>query len=86
LVGSHTYFKLSRNLIFLVKALGIEFLAQVGILDMEGTRHIGWKKAEDLGLEGEKKEEWNNYVKGLVGSGYELNNDKDFLLWSWDTK
>jgi hypothetical protein len=44
------------------------------------------EKAEDLGLEGELLIEWNNYIKGLVGSGFELNNDKDLLLWSWDTK
>jgi hypothetical protein len=37
---------------------------------------------EALGLEGEQKEEWNNYVKGLVGLRYELNNEKDILLWS----
>jgi hypothetical protein len=86
LVGSHTYFKLSRNLILVLKAQGIEFLAQAGNLDLENTRHSRWKKAEDLGLEGEQIEEWNNYVKGLVGSGFELNNEKYLLLWSWDTK
>jgi hypothetical protein len=31
MVGSHTYFKLSRNLILALKAQGIEFLAQAGI-------------------------------------------------------
>jgi hypothetical protein len=86
MVGSHTYFKLSRNLILALKAQGIEFLAQAGTFDLEDTRHTRWKKVEALGLEGEQKEEWNNYVKGLVGSGYELNNEKYILLWSWDTK
>jgi hypothetical protein len=50
------------------------------------TRLPRWKKAWDLGLEGELIEKWNNYVKGLVGSGFELNNEKDSLLWSLDTK
>jgi hypothetical protein len=80
LVGAHTYFKLSRNLILSLKAQGIEFIAQTGTLDLEGTRHTSWKKAEDLGLEEEQKDEWNNYVKGLVGLGYELNNDTYILL------
>jgi hypothetical protein len=53
---------------------------------LEDTSYIRWKKAETLGLEGEQKEEWNNFVKGLVGSGFELNNEKDTLMWSWDTK
>jgi hypothetical protein len=41
-----------------------------------------WKKVEDLGLEGEILYEWNNYIKGFVGSVFELNNDKDIFLWS----
>jgi len=53
---------------------------------VENTRLPRWKLAEDIGLEGELLEEWNNYVKGLFGSGFELNNEKDLLLWSWDTK
>jgi len=53
---------------------------------LEVTRHTRWKKDEALGLEGEKKEECNNYVNGLFGLGYELNIAKDILMWSWDTK
>jgi hypothetical protein len=68
-----------------LKAQGIEFLAQAGSIDLEGTSFSRWKKAETFGLEGEKKEEWTNYIKGLVSSGIELNNEKDILLWSWDT-
>ena len=49
---------------------------------MANIRLPRWKMAGDLGLEGELIEEWNNYVKGLVGSGFELNNEKDSLLWS----
>ena len=70
------------NLIFLLKAQGLEFLAQVGTLDLESTRHTRWIKAEALGLEGELKVEWNNYLRGLVSSGFELNNDKELLMWS----
>jgi hypothetical protein len=84
--GSHTYYKCSRNLLYILKAQGIEFLAQVGTIDLEHTSHIRWKKAETLGLEGGHKEEWNNYVEGLVGYGFELNTEKDTLMWSWDTK
>ena len=53
---------------------------------MEVTIYTSWKKDEILGLEGEQKEEWNNFVKGLVGSVFVLNNEKYTLLWSWDTK
>jgi hypothetical protein len=31
-------------------------------------------------------EEWKNYVKGLVSTGINLKDDKDTLIWSWDTK
>jgi hypothetical protein len=86
MIGSHTYYNLSRNLVLALKAQGIEFLAQAGNQDVENTRLPRWKKAEDIGLEGELLDEWNNYVKGLVGSGFELNNEKYLLLWSWDTK
>jgi hypothetical protein len=86
LIGSHTYYKLSRNLISVLKEKGIEFLAQAGTGSMENTRHTSWKKAELLGLDGELREEWNFFLKGLIGSGFELNSDKDTLLWSWDTK
>jgi hypothetical protein len=38
-----------------------------------------------LGLDGDQKEEWDNFIKGLIGSGIELNNEKYILLWSWHT-
>jgi hypothetical protein len=69
-----------------LKAQGIEFLAQAGSIVLEGLSFTRWKKEESLGLEGELKEEWTNYIKGLVSSGIELNNEKDRLMWSWDTK
>jgi hypothetical protein len=53
---------------------------------LEDTSYLRWKNVETLGLEGEQKEEWNIFVKGLVGSRFELNNEKDTLMWSWDTK
>jgi hypothetical protein len=86
MVGSHNFYQLSRNLISKLKDLGFEFLAQVGTVDLENSRQTGWIKAEVLGLEGDLKDEWNNYVKGLVSLGIELNKDKDLLMWSWDTK
>jgi hypothetical protein len=86
IVGSHSYYKLSRNLIHTLKLLGIEFLAQVRNLDMDELRHTSWKNVESLGLVGEISEEWKNYVKGLVGSGIDLNEGKYTLIWSWDTK
>jgi hypothetical protein len=86
LIGSHTYYKLSENLISVLKEKGINFLAQAGTGSMENTCHTRWKKVELLGLDGALKEEWNYFIKGLIGSGFELNNDKDILIWSWDTK
>jgi hypothetical protein len=41
-----------------------------------------WKKVEFLGLVGDQKEEWDNYLKGLLGLGFVLNNENDILLWS----
>jgi hypothetical protein len=86
MVGAHRYYKLSRNIIQTLNKQGIEFLAQTRNMDMEESRHTNWKKVESLGLEREQQEEWNNFVKGLVGSGFDLNTEKDTLLWSWDTK
>jgi hypothetical protein len=45
-----------------------------------------WKNVETLGLEGAQKDEWIKYTKGLVNARIELNDEKDSLLWSWDTK
>ena len=80
--GSQNYYKLSRNLINTLKEQGIEYLTQAGENDLEDTSYLRWKKPKSLGLEGEQKEEWNMFVRGLIGSGYELNNEKDTLLWS----
>jgi hypothetical protein len=52
IVGAHSYYKLSRNLIHTVKLLGIKFLAQVRNLDMDELRHTSWKNYESLGLVG----------------------------------
>jgi hypothetical protein len=32
------------------------------------------------------KQEWINYTKELRGAGIYLNEEKDALVWSWDTK
>ena len=44
------------------------------------------ENADTLGLEGSLKDEWINYTKGLVSTWIELTDDKDSLVWSWDTK
>jgi hypothetical protein len=86
MIGSQSYYKLSKNLISILQAQGIKFLAQVGIMDIEKSSSLRWKNAETLGLEGGKKEKWDEYVKGLVGSGFDLNIENDTLVWSWNTK
>lgn len=53
---------------------------------MEDSRNSNWKNVEFLGLEWVQQGEWNNFIKGLLGSGIDLNAEKDTLLWSWDTK
>jgi len=53
---------------------------------MENTCYTRWKKVELLGMDEALKEECNYFIKGLIGSGFELNNDKDIIIWSWDTK
>jgi hypothetical protein len=70
------------NLVSKLKELGLEFLSQVRSVDLDNTRKTGWIKTEVLGLEGDSKDEWNIYVKGLEILGIELNNDKDLLMWS----
>lgn len=55
-------------------------------MHQEGLRQTTWKKPESLGLEGEQLVKWNNFVKGLIGLGIDLNSEKYTFLWSWDTK
>ena len=86
LVGSHTYYKLSKSPILNLKALGIESLAQAGTSEVEDITFTRWKKDEPPGLVGDQKEEWNNFFKGMVGSDFVINNSKYILLWSWDQK
>jgi hypothetical protein len=73
MVGLHTFYKLSRNVILTLKAQGIDYLAQEGTNVLEGLIFTRWKKEESLGMEGGLKDEWKNYIKGLVSSGIELN-------------
>jgi hypothetical protein len=86
MVGSQHYYKLSGNLITTLKQKGIISLANVEIADVENSFITRWKKVDLLGLVGEQKDEWDKYIKGLIGSGFVLNSDKDSILWSWDTK
>jgi hypothetical protein len=86
LIGAQSFYKLSMNLISTLHTKGIKLLAQVAS-PVNGVLNISsWKSAEMLGLAGEQKEEWENYVKGLNWSGFELNDETDTLVWSWDTK
>ena len=86
MVGSHSFYKLSGNLIFSLNEQGIECLAHARTNVQEGFSFTRWKKAESLGWEGVLKYEWTNYTRGLVSVGIDLNAEKDRLLWSWDTK
>ena len=86
MIGTQSYIKLSKNLTSTLHSIGIKFLAQVGLFVTEDQNSLRWKNAETLGLYGEHKEEWYLYVKGLVGSGFELNAENDTLLWTWNTK
>jgi hypothetical protein len=70
----------------MLKEQGITCLAHARTLEQEGIDHSRWKTTEALGLKGAHKVEWTNYTKGVVSSGIELNEEKDRLLWSWDTK
>jgi hypothetical protein len=61
-------------------------LRKQGAIDLEDPCILRWKKEEILGLEGGQKEEWNKYVKVLIGYRFELNVENDILMWSWDIK
>jgi hypothetical protein len=86
MVGTYNFYKLSKQIIMALKDQGLHFLARAGVNIMEDVVHKRWLKHENLGLEGELKHDWSNYTKGLSGSGIDLNDEKDLLLWSWDTK
>jgi ribonuclease HI len=86
MVGTHSFYKLSEDLCILLKEQGITCLAHAGSNTQEGLNPTRWKTVDTLGLEGALKDEWINYTKGLVSVGIELTDEKDSLLWSWDTK
>jgi hypothetical protein len=71
-----------RNLITTLKQKDIISLANVEIEDVEKYFITSWKNVDFLGLVGEQKDEWDKYIKGLVGSGFFLNSEKDSILWS----
>jgi len=85
MIGTQHYYKLTGNLISTLKEKGIIFLANVELVDLTNSNMTRWKKVEVLGMVGDQNEEWDNYLKGLTGSGFVLNNENDILLWSWDT-
>jgi hypothetical protein len=86
MVESHLFYKLSENIILLLKEQGVICLSHARTIAQEGITSTRWEKDKTLGLEGAQKDEWINYTKGLVSVGTHLNDEKDILLWSWDTK
>jgi hypothetical protein len=86
IIGEKSFYKLSKNITSTIHIIGTNVLAQERTLTYEDPSLLRWKIAEFLGLDGEQKEEWDYYVKGLVWTGIELNDEKDYLLWSWNIK
>jgi len=41
---------------------------------------------ELLDLSGEKKDEWETYVRGIKHYGFVLSDENDSIVWSWDGK
>jgi hypothetical protein len=66
MIRSHHFYKLSKNLILLLKEQGVTCLTYAGSIVQEGSILTNWKNAKILGLEGVQKDEWTNYTKGLV--------------------
>ena len=56
LIGSHTYYKVFENIIFVLKEKIIKFMAQAKTCNMENTFHTRWKNDDLLGLDGVLKE------------------------------
>ena len=84
--GSNSYYKLSEDILLRLKEQGITYLAHAGSNTQEGIFYTRWKNVDTLGLVGSLKDEWIKYTNGLVNVGIELINEKDSLLWSWETK
>ena len=70
LIGSQSYYKLSKNLIYIIHSKGLKFVAQVVSMDTRNLNVFNWKSAEMLDLSGEKKDEWDTYVRGLNHYGF----------------
>jgi len=50
MIGSQSYYKLSKILISILQTQCIKFLAQAWIMDIKNTNSLSWIKAETLGL------------------------------------
>ena len=48
------------------------------------TPSLLWSSASSLGLLGYCAVEWDEYVDSLMGLGFMLSDDLDFLVWSGD--
>jgi hypothetical protein len=86
LIGSHYYYKFSENLFSLLHSKGIFTLDQVFLVDPMLAHMFIWKISKSLELVGEKKQEFENYVRGLKHSGFILTHERDKIFWSWENK
>jgi hypothetical protein len=54
MIGTQSYYKLSKNLTSTLHSIGIKFLAHVRFLATKDQNSSRWKNAETLGLAGEQ--------------------------------
>ena len=90
-------YRLSDELVSFLSKIFYYYLAQVGFANSNGGFGKVWKRANDLGLHEQLKEEWDTYLLGLkeeweryiLGvnhSGFYFSTGNDCLLWSWNVK
>ena len=86
LIVSYYYYKCFESLVSTLHSKLIFTLDQVVSIESGFAHGFNWKNTNSLGILGEQKLEWKNYVRGLKHSGFVLYDERDKNFWTWDNK
>ena len=85
-IGSGDKFKLPATLISHLKEKGISSLEDASSYTDRNQRGIVWKSVQELELAENDASVWNSYINQLKANFIHLNEEKDKLKWTWNTR
>ena len=86
IVGLNTNCILSPELLSYLNDYGVNTLNQARNTGEGIVSYYYWFPTTDLELEGTWKEEWSHFICGLSHGGIRLLDQKDKLLWMYNTE